>query len=107
MFYMNKVDLALNNSQWLICHKTKQNLNLSISWQILRLPLNRVQKKTKQTKNPFKKNSRKNVNMNVQWTWLPNLLAYNKLWQVDMPLKSFNQLTVDYRFMSNVWRQIL
>ena len=25
LIYMNKLDLALNNLQWLICHKTKSN----------------------------------------------------------------------------------
>ena len=26
--YMNKLDLALNNLQWLICHKTRPDLHL-------------------------------------------------------------------------------
>ena len=30
-------------------------------------------KKTKQKKTPLKKKMTQNVNMNVQWTWFPNL----------------------------------
>ena len=29
IIYMYKEDLALNNLQWLMCHKTKPNLNKS------------------------------------------------------------------------------
>ena len=29
IFYMDKLDLALNNLQWLICHKTQSNPNLT------------------------------------------------------------------------------
>ena len=31
------------------------------------------------------------MNMNVQWTRFPNLLALNNPGEVDMPLKSINQ----------------
>ena len=30
LIYMYKKDLALNNLQWLICHKTKLNQNIYI-----------------------------------------------------------------------------
>ena len=30
LIYMNKADLALNNHQWLVCHKTKQNQNVMV-----------------------------------------------------------------------------
>ena len=31
---MYKEDLALNNPQWLICHKTKQNQSKPVGWQL-------------------------------------------------------------------------
>ena len=31
--YMYKEDLALNNLQWLICHKTKPNLDITNNFQ--------------------------------------------------------------------------
>ena len=41
IFYINKQDLALNNQQWLICHKTKQ-LTTDIHKYSLRLYNNDV-----------------------------------------------------------------
>ena len=31
LIYMYKPDMALNNPQWLICHKTKPNLKLPVN----------------------------------------------------------------------------
>ena len=36
LIYMYKEDLALDNQQWLICHKTKQNQTFIIQWEYLR-----------------------------------------------------------------------
>ena len=36
LIYMYKEDLALNNQQWLICHKTKPNTKDNYSWIIIK-----------------------------------------------------------------------
>ena len=37
---MNKLDLALNNQQWLICHKTKPNKAKMLTTRRLRQKVN-------------------------------------------------------------------
>ena len=49
-----KMDLALNNLQRFICHKTQTN-----NWYRI--------------KNVYKKDYTKDVNINVQWMGFPNL----------------------------------
>ena len=43
---------------------------------------------------PTRKQLHKNVNIKVQGTWFPNLLAYDNPGWVDMPLKSINQSNI-------------
>ena len=68
--YMYKEDLALNNLQWLIWHKTKPNHIYLIYMYKEDLALNNQQwlicHKTKPNRIIPKKQQHKNVNMNVQ-----------------------------------------
>ena len=43
LIYINKLDFALNNLQWLICHKTKPNYTYLIYKNKLDLTLNNLQ----------------------------------------------------------------
>ena len=56
-----------------------------------------VQKKT------LKEQLLKNVNINVQWTQIPNLLAWNTLQQVDMLLKSIHLRCIANEVKDQQW----
>ena len=65
---------------------------------------NKTNQPTKQTnKKNLIGNNTKNVNMNVQQTWFPNLkIQYYRRW-VDMSLKSINQSIGVFIFCTNAW----